>query len=110
MSTTAGAIQGAHPAIAIAPVVAIKDVGHRAAHLDVLVRALEPGQMVEEGAAWQSDGSEQLRQRIARSQGINQLDLLPIREELLVDAQIFFRSSFAFFRMSCSSCRRRMSR
>ncbi len=46
--------------------------------------------MVEEGAAWQADGCEQLSQRIARSQGINQLGLLPIRQELLVDAQIFF--------------------
>jgi len=34
--------------------------------------------------------AEQLRQRVRRSQGINQLRLLPIRQESPVDAQVFF--------------------
>ena len=79
-----------HPAVAVATVVALEDVGHRLSRFDVLVSDLEPGPMVEVGAAWQIYFSEQLRQRVSRSQGINQLRLLPIRQEMQVDAQFFF--------------------
>ncbi len=102
--------RGVHPAVAVATVVALEDVGHGAAQLDVRVRSLEPCPMLEVGAACQAGFSEQVRQRVGRSQGINQLRLLPIRQEPLVDAQVFVRSSFAFFSRSCSSCRRRTLR
>jgi len=46
--------------------------------------------MVKVGAARQADFSQQLGKRVSRSQGINQLRLLPIRQELPVDAQVFF--------------------
>ena len=46
--------------------------------------------MVEVGAPRQVQFAEQLRQRVGRSQGINQLRLLPIRQLLLVDALFFF--------------------
>jgi hypothetical protein len=46
--------------------------------------------MVEVRAAWQAYLAEQVGQLVGRSQGINQLRLLPIRQELLVDAQVFF--------------------
>ena len=62
--------------------------------------------MIEEGTAGQFDFREEIGKRVRRSQGINQLSLLPIRQELLIDAQLLFRSSFAFFKMSCSSFRR----
>ena len=46
--------------------------------------------MVEVGTARQIYFAEQLRQRVGRSQGINQLRLLPIRQVVPVDAQFFF--------------------
>jgi hypothetical protein len=46
--------------------------------------------MVEVGAAGQAHFSEKLGQRVGRPQGINQLHLLPIRQEPPVDAQFFF--------------------
>jgi hypothetical protein len=82
--------RGVHPAVTIAPVVALEDVSHDAAHLGVLVRNFEPCPMVKVGAARHADCSQQLGKRVSRSQGINQLRLLPIRQELPVDAQVFF--------------------
>ena len=52
--------------------------------------------MVEIGTAWQAHFAEQLRHRIGRSQGINQLRLLPIRQVLPVDAQFFFSALLNF--------------
>jgi hypothetical protein len=46
--------------------------------------------MVEVGAAGQARLAQQLIQSVLRSQGINQLRLLPIRQELPADAQVFF--------------------
>src|SRR5690242_17477831 len=43
-------------------------------------------------------------------EGINQQGLLPVRQELQVDAEAFFIISLAFFKRSCSSCGRRISR
>ena len=45
--------------------------------------------MIEEGTAWQFDLREEIGKRVRRSQGINQLSLLPVRQELLIDAQLF---------------------
>ena len=63
---------------------------HGLTYVGVLVSHLEPGPMVEVGTAWQAHFAEQLRHRVGRSQGINQLRLLPIRQEPAVDAQIVF--------------------
>ena len=82
--------RGLHPAVAVATIVALEDVGHDASNVGVLVADLEPRPMVEVGAAWQAHFAKQLGQRVRRSQGINQLGLLPIRQELPVDAQLFF--------------------
>ncbi len=96
--------------VSVAAVVALEDVRHGLTYLGVLVGHLKAGPMVEVGAAWQAYFAEQFRQRVGLFQGINQLRLLPILQVLPVDAQFFFRSSFAFFSTSFSSCRRLMSR
>ncbi|CRM39138.1 hypothetical protein [Pseudomonas sp. 35 E 8] len=41
--------------------------------------------------------------------GISQQCLLPIGQDLPVDARLFFMSSFALINRSCSSCKRRTS-
>jgi hypothetical protein len=79
-----------HPAVSVATVVTLEDVGHGATHLGVLVNRSEPHPMIEVGAACQADFPKQRRQRVGGSQGINQLRPLPIRQELQVDAQVFF--------------------
>jgi hypothetical protein len=76
--------------IAVAAVVALKDVSHGLACVGVLVGHLEPGPLVEVGTAWQIHFAKQIRQRVVLSQGINQLCLLLIRQGLTVDAQFFF--------------------
>lgn len=48
--------------------------------------------MVKERTTRRADGGEQLIKRVSRPQGINQLRFLPVRQERLVDAQIFFNS------------------
>ena len=70
--------------------IALEDVGHRATYLDVLVRDIEPGAMVEVRTAWQAQLVEQLRQGVRLPQGVNQLGLLPIAQELPIDAHLFF--------------------
>ncbi len=89
-----------YPTVAIAPVVAIEDVDHGATNLAVLVCRVEPGQVVEERTARQADRVEQLVQRVGRPQGINQLRLLPVRQEPLVDAQIFFYQFVRLFQQN----------
>jgi len=66
--------------------------------------------VVEESASRQFELCKKVGQSVRGSQGINQLSLLPIRQEVLIDALLFFSSSFAFFKMSCSSFRRLTSR
>lgn len=95
-----------HPARPIAAVVALEDVRHDSANCSVLVAEFKPAPLVEVRAAWQFELSEKVGQGMRCAQGINQLCLLPVRQELPIDAQLFFSSSFAFFRMSCSSFRR----
>jgi hypothetical protein len=63
--------RGVHPAVAIAPVVALGDISHDAAHLGVLVCNLEPCSMVKVGAARQADFLQKIGKRVCRSQGIN---------------------------------------
>ena len=76
--------------IAVAPVVTIEGVDHSTTDFAIFVGRVEPGQVVEERTTLQADGGEQLIQRVGRPQGINQLRLLTVRQEPLVDAQIFF--------------------
>lgn len=74
----------------VASMVALEDAAHSLPHVDILVDHLEPGPVVEIGAARQAHLVEQLRQRVGLSQGIDQLRLLTIRQRLSVDAQYFF--------------------
>ncbi len=82
--------RGVQPPIAVAPVVAIEDVDQGTTDLPVLVGRVEPGQVIEERTARQDDCGQQLIQRVGRPQGINQRRLLPVCQEPLIDAQIFF--------------------
>lgn len=79
-----------HPARAIAAVVALEDFGHDCSNTRVLVTEFKPSPMIEVGAAWKFELRKKVGQRMRGSQGINQLGLLPIRQELLIDAQLFF--------------------
>ena len=66
--------------------------------------------MIKVGAAGYIKFGEELWQRVGVSQGVNQPGLLLVAQERQVDAQAFFNSSLAFFKMSCSSCSCRTSR
>lgn len=61
-------------------------VGHRPAHVGVLVGHLEPGPMAKAGTARQVDFAEQFRRCVSRSEGINQVTILPNRPLLPVNA------------------------
>ncbi|KKL35718.1 hypothetical protein WR30_18795 [Burkholderia contaminans FFH2055] len=78
----------AHSAISVAAVIQFKDICDGNAHTGILVGSLYPHPVIEVGATPQF--SKELRQRVSLFQGINQRRLLPIRQELRVDAQAFF--------------------
>ena len=83
--------------------VALKHIGSGNAGVSVFVRPSLAGAVVEIGTASQAKFAKQLCERVDGFQGVNQQSLLPIAQELRVDAQAFFSSSLAFFKMSCSS-------
>ena len=67
-----------------------KDICNGKAHISILVGTPYPRPVIEVGATGEPQFSKKLRQRVSLFQGINQLRLLPIRQELRVDAQAFF--------------------
>jgi hypothetical protein len=93
-----------YSAIAVAAVIGFEDCGNAAPNDIILVSEVHPGVMVEVRASRQTYLGEQLRQPIDIFEGVNQLCLLPISQEVQIDAQAFFKSSLALFRRSCSSC------
>ncbi|AOL08561.1 hypothetical protein WI95_31340 [Burkholderia contaminans] len=80
----------AHSAISVAAVIQFKDICDGNAHTGILVGSLYPRPVIEVGATGEPQFSKELRQRVSLFQGINQRRLLPIRQELRVDAQAFF--------------------
>ena len=79
-----------HPAVAVATVIEFEDVGDRPAHASILVRNLQARPMIEVGAAGKAQLGQEIRQRMGLFEGVNQQRLLPVRQELQVDAQAFF--------------------
>jgi len=71
-------------------VVALKHIGSGNAGVSVFVRPSQAGALVEVGTASQVKFDEQLCERVDGLQGVNQQSLLPIAQELRVDAQTFF--------------------
>gem|GEM_PF-6646526 len=100
----------AHSAISVAAVIQFKDIRDGKAYTRILVGSLYLRPVIEVGATGEPQFSKKLRQRVSLFHGINQRRLLPIRQELRVDAQASFIISWAFFRMSCSIWSFRMSR
>jgi hypothetical protein len=78
--------------------------------LGVLVGHLKAGPMVEVGAAWQAYFAEQFRQRVGWFRASTSCVFSRFVRSCRSMPSSFFRSSFAFFSRSFSSCRRLMSR
>lgn len=76
--------------VAVTAVVAMEDVGDRAAHPGILVRQLATQAVIEVRAARKLESTEQVCQRIVASEGINRLSLLPARQSEGIDALAFF--------------------
>jgi len=95
---------GTHPPITIATVIALKNFSDGKPCISVFISFSHTGAMIKVRAARKIKFDEEFRERINWLQGVNQQRLLPVGQELQIDAQIFFNSSFAFFNKSCSSC------
>ena len=71
-------------------VVRLKDLGDGLPHLEVLVAHHCAGPMVEVRATCNAQLCEELRQAVMLLEGVNQQCLLPVGQELQIDAQAFF--------------------
>jgi hypothetical protein len=78
------------PVHTVATTIPLEDLGKCAAHLDIPVPEANLATVVEIGAARQAQRRQQFLDGMRRSQGVNQHRLLPIGQELQVDAQVFF--------------------
>ncbi|MPN27914.1 hypothetical protein SDC9_175348 [bioreactor metagenome] len=78
------------PAVAIAAVIGLEDLGDGLAHPHVLVSDCRAGPMVEVRATRKTQLCKELWQAIVLPEGVNQQCLLPVRQELQIDAQAFF--------------------
>jgi hypothetical protein len=78
------------PAVTLATVIRLEDIGNRAARLGILLRAAQLRPMIKVGAAGQVELGQQLWKGVDFPEGINQPRLLPVSQELQVDAQAFF--------------------
>ena len=77
--------------------VRLKDVGDGLPHLQVLVAHRCTGPMVEVRTTRQIQLCKELWQAIVLHESVNQQCLLPVGQELQVDAQAFFNSPLALF-------------
>ena len=86
-----------HPAVAVAATIPLEDLGECAAHVDIPVPEANRATVVEIGAARQVQRRQQFLDGMSRSQGVNQHRLLPIGQDLQVDAQVFFYDFVGLF-------------
>jgi len=77
-------------AIAVTTMVRFKDFRHAAADSDIFVCQAHTDPVVEVGAPRQVQLGKQFRHSIDIPKGVNQLCLLPITQDLQIDAQAFF--------------------
>lgn len=76
--------------ITLATTVRFKDFRETVTDGGILVCQTQAGAVIEVGASGNSQLGEQFRQAIAFLKGVNQLCLLPITQDLQIDAQVFF--------------------